>query len=312
MTDPFDVLRAPVTPADPDPFFAARLRARLERALGLPEGVAVTDNPAPPLTGPDSPPAPPWPEEPGRAVSARLRQGDIGYAALWVPDVARAAEFFGAVLGVEYLPAHGPRGRQAPGLTPPQGIWEDQGHPTLFCSYVVDDAVAAVARVRAAGGEADEPVRRAYGLSADCADPDGVRFALYEPSAGPAGVAGAAGSRPAAAPGRDGDVIYVTLEVTDAARALAFYGAVLGWRSRPGRGPGGWQVEGTTPMIGISGGHAEAAAVPVWRVADVAAAVARVRAGAGTSTEPHAEPYGLIAECADAQGFRFSLTQYPG
>src|SRR5262249_12052451 len=43
MTDPLDVLRAPLTPADPDPAFAARLRARLERALGLPEGVAVTD-----------------------------------------------------------------------------------------------------------------------------------------------------------------------------------------------------------------------------------------------------------------------------
>ena len=43
MTDPLDALRAPVTPADPDPAFAARLRARLERALGLPEGVAVTE-----------------------------------------------------------------------------------------------------------------------------------------------------------------------------------------------------------------------------------------------------------------------------
>src|SRR5262249_18841727 len=43
MTDPLDVLRAPLTPADPDPAFAGRLRDRLERALGLPEGVAVTD-----------------------------------------------------------------------------------------------------------------------------------------------------------------------------------------------------------------------------------------------------------------------------
>ncbi len=38
MADPFGVLRAPVMPADPDPAFAARLRARLERALDeLPE-----------------------------------------------------------------------------------------------------------------------------------------------------------------------------------------------------------------------------------------------------------------------------------
>jgi predicted enzyme related to lactoylglutathione lyase len=62
-------------------------------------------------------------------------------------------------------------------------------------------------------------------------------------------------------------------------------------------------------MIGVSGGHAEAAGVPVWQVGDVAAAVSRVRGAGGTSTEPHQEPYGLIAECTDDQGARFSLTQ---
>jgi uncharacterized protein len=71
-------------------------------------------------------------------------------------------------------------------------------------------------------------------------------------------------------------------------------------------------VADTTPMIGVSGGHAEAAGVPVWRVADVAAAVDRVRAAGGTSAGPHPEPYGLIAECTDDQGTRFSLTQFPG
>jgi uncharacterized protein len=131
---------------------------------------------------------------------------------------------------------------------------------------------------------------------------------VYQPSAG---LAGPGGSWPAPA-GRDGDIIYITLEVADPARTLAFYGSVLGWRSRPGRAPGGWQVEGTTPMIGVSGGHDRAAAVPVWRVSDVAGAVARVRAEGGTSTDPHREPYGLIAECADYQGTRFSLTEYPG
>ena len=42
MTDPFDALREPVVPTDPDPDFAASLRARIERALALPRGVAVT------------------------------------------------------------------------------------------------------------------------------------------------------------------------------------------------------------------------------------------------------------------------------
>ncbi len=215
-----------------------------------------------------------------------LRQGDIGYASLWVPDVVRATAFYGSVLGLAYVPAQDARGRQATGVTPPQGLWEGHAHSTLFCSFVVDDAAAAVARVRAAGGEADEPVQQPYGLSADCVDVDGVRFAVHQP---PAVTPGAA--RPTVA-GHDGDLIYVTLEVPDSARTLAFYSAVLGWRYQRGRVPDGWQIEDTTPMIGVSGGHAAAAEVPVWRVADVAAAVGRVRAAGGTSTEPHQEPYG--------------------
>jgi uncharacterized protein len=163
-----------------------------------------------------------------------------------------------------------------------------------------------VRRVRAAGGRAEEPESRPYGLVADCVDTDGVWFALHQPPAG------AQGPPAAAASGRDGDLIYVTLEVPDADRTLEFYGSVLGWRVRPGRAPGGWQVDGTTPMIGVSGGHAGPAAVPVWRMADVAAAVARVRAAGGTATEPHREPYGVIAECADDRGIRFSLCRFPG
>ena len=436
MTDPFGVLREPVTPADPDPAFAARLRARLARALDLPEGVAVTDIFPEPQPAHAVPPAEhgaaipylavrgaraalDWyarvlgarlrgepvimpdgrvghaelelatgviylaeehpeighraPEPGGVPVSlvltvadvdgvaedavragARLdrepyqahghrnatltdpfghrwllqapvaagaaagrgpqrwRQGDIGYASLWVPDVARAAAFYGSVLGVEYQPAHGGRGWQAAGLTPPQGFWETGDEPTLFCSYVVDDVTTAVARVRAAGGQASEPVPRPYGPTADCTDTDGARFALYQPPAGLAGSPpGLAGSAPTPAM-RDGDLIYVTLEVADAARTLAFYQAVLGWRSHPGRAPGGWQVEGTTPMIGVSGGHQRATAVPVWHASDVAAAVARARAAGGTATEPHQEPYGRIAECQDDQGTRFSICEFPG
>ena len=44
MTDPLEALREPIGPVDPDPAFAGRLRARLERALELPRGVAVSTN----------------------------------------------------------------------------------------------------------------------------------------------------------------------------------------------------------------------------------------------------------------------------
>jgi len=124
-------------------------------------------------------------------------------------------------------------------------------------------------------------------------------------------MAGAAAAGPVAAP-RDGDLAYITFEVADSRLARDFYGAVLGWRFSPGRIADGWQVEGTTPMAGLSGGHAEATTVPMWRVADLREAVGRVRAAGGTATEPRQEPYGLTADCTDDQGTRFYLGQFPG
>ena len=314
MADPFSVLRAPVTPADPDPAFAARLRARLERALDLPEGVAVSDTGA--IMQPHPAPAAATrrrgasdaadDQAPGGARAPR--QGDIGYASLQVPDSGRAAAFYAAVFGWEYEPSHNPRARQVPGATPPQGLWGGQPRTTLFCSYVVDDAVAAAARVRAAGGQAGDPVQRPYGLVADCTDNQGTRFAVHQYPA--AGQPGAAAAGPAAAP-RDGDLAYITFEVADSRLARDFYGAVLGWRFSPGRIADGWQVEGTTPMAGLSGGHAEATTVPMWRVADLRATVGRVRAAGGTAAEPRQEPYGLTADCTDDQGTRFYLGQFP-
>ena len=171
MADPFSVLRAPVTPADPDPAFAAELRARLERALDLPEGVAVSDTGA--IMQPHPAPAPAAATRrrgardvaEGQAQSgARApRPGDIGYASLWIPDIGRATAFYAAVFGWAYEPTHNPHARQVPGVTPPQGLWGGQPRSTLFCSYVVDDAAAAVARVRAAGGQAGEPEQRPTG-----------------------------------------------------------------------------------------------------------------------------------------------------
>jgi predicted enzyme related to lactoylglutathione lyase len=321
MADPFSVLRAPVTPADPDPGFAARLRARLERALDLPEGVAVSD------TGAIMPPHPApvaatrrrgvreVPDGQFRSGARRPRQGDVGYASLWIPDISRAAAFYAAVFGWAYEPSHNPRARQVPGATPPQGLWGGQPRSTLFCSYVVDDAVVAAARVRAAGGQAGDPIRRPYGLVAECTDNQGTRFAVHQyPAAGQPG-AGAAGTASraagAAAAPRDGDLAYITFEVADSRLAHDFYGAVLGWRFSPGRIPDGWQVEGTTPMAGLSGGHTEATTVPMWRVADLRAAAGRVRAAGGTATEPRQEPYGLTADCTDDQGTRFYLGQFP-
>jgi predicted enzyme related to lactoylglutathione lyase len=115
---------------------------------------------------------------------------------------------------------------------------------------------------------------------------------------------------PPPSPGpRPGDTVYLTLQVPDGARAMDFYGAVLGWTAVPGRVPDGWQVEGTTPMVGIGGGATETGTVPMYAVDDIEVAVAAVRTAGGEAGEIERQSYGLSALCRDDQGLPFWLGQ---
>lgn len=230
--------------------------------------------------------------------------GDAGYTSLWVPDVDRAADFYASVLGWTYRADHVGQGRRVIGATPEQGLFGGQARSTLFAAYVVDDVRAAIERVRAAGGTAEEPTRETWGLSAMCTDNQGCRLTIYEPADPDVG-----GAEPPMNGVRAGDVAYITIQVPDSAAARDFYGSVLGWEFTPGHVDDGWQVTNTRPMTGLSGGHAEVTVVPMWRVDDIDAAVARVRAAGGRATDPERQPYGISADCEDDQGTRFYLGQ---
>lgn len=236
---------------------------------------------------------------------ARYRHGDTAYVSLWVPDVEKAVAFYGAVLGWEFT-GDGP-GRQVVGTTPPHGLWTVDGPPRMLCCHAVDDLDSALARVRAAGGEADVPEGAPYGRTAMCRDHAGAPFALVQVPPGPD-----AGDPPRNGV-RAGDVSYLTIGVAaDTAATRAFFGAVLGWRFDGGDAgmPDGWEVEGTAPMTGMWGGAPYAGTAPMYRVDDIAAAVARVRAAGGTATDPERKPYGLSADCVDDQGASFWLGQH--
>jgi uncharacterized glyoxalase superfamily protein PhnB len=246
----------------------------------------------------------------GPARATGLRHGDIGYVSLWVHDVAQAATFFSAVLGWRYGPGSGAQGRQVEGLTLHHGLWSGEiagqpvAHATLFCCFAVDDVATTTERVRAAGGTAGAPHDEPYGLISDCVDDQGVPFAVFEP---PGGVIVGDPSVPTGP--THGELAYLTVETVDSDRARAFYGSVLRWRFAPGRVDDGWQVEGVNPMVGISGGHAAATVVPMYRVDDIAGAVESVRHAGGSATSPEVQPYGITSTCADDQGTRFYLGQ---
>jgi predicted enzyme related to lactoylglutathione lyase len=431
ISDPFEALREPVVPVEPDPRFAARLRAQLERALLAPEGEAMTtttataettDTPAadlplhsltPYLAVDDARSALDWyvralgarrrgepivmdddrighvelafgdsvlmfadefpeigmlgPKARGgpsqllryevadvdgtvrravelgaelerpvadapygrsgviidpfghrwmvSALSAAaapqepehlpLRHGDVTYTSVWVPDVERAVAFYGSVLGWRFVAGSEARGRRVEGLRQNIGLWGGEQHPTTFLCFAVDDMAAAIERVRAAGGHAEEPTREPHGLTATCTDDQGMTFALYERSPDD--------SVPSPASYRPGELCYLTIEVPDSARARAFFGSVLGWEFTPGQAEDGWGalIEGEEAryMTGLHGGHARTTVVPMYFVDDIDAAVERVRAAGGTATDPERQPYGIMSKCVDDQGSDFYLGQ---
>jgi len=247
----------------------------------------------------------------------RLRQGDLSYLSLWVPDLDRATRFYADVLGWQFTP--GPGANQVEGQSLTLGVGELAAsaaftrslgvplpptlEPSAYVVFVVDQVEAASERVRAAGGFATPPLDQPYGRVAACVDDQGFPFSLHEV---PAGMPAA---RPPANGQRQGDVAYVTFRFPDADRARQFYASVLGVQFQPGRTPGGWNIPEIVPMSGLMGGASRPSAVPMWRVDDIQAAVARVRAAGGTATEPTHQGYGIAAECTDDQGVAFNLGQ---
>lgn len=236
----------------------------------------------------------------GAPVDVGRRHGDVGYASLHVPDAARAADFYAAVLGWRYAPGAPGHARQVVDQALSHGIWAADGPPTVLLAVAVADLDAALERVRASGGTTGEPERRPWGRAADCRDDQGTAFAVYQP---PDGVLDAGAER-TLAPARPGDLVYLTLEVPDRGRARTFYGSVLGWRTDD-RG----DVAGVHPHLGILGGAARAVGVPVYAVARLDAALDRVRAAGGSAGGVDDRPYGRIADCADDQGARFALLE---
>jgi predicted enzyme related to lactoylglutathione lyase len=279
--DPLDALYEPVLPVDPDPSFAAALRAQLAQALlrGTGENMSNdTTQVAPPI------------------------EGDVGYASVWVPDVTRAEAFYGNVLGWQFAPGSVAQGRQVTGL-PNQhlGMWGGQGRNGTLVSFAVEDAGQAVRRIRAAGGTAQDPTQEPYGLAAMCEDDQGLPFSVFQSPAAQRGPAPDAGN---------GEIVYLTFEVDDTARFRAFFTAVFGWTFSAGRSGGDrFAIDGIRPLSGVAGGHRETTIVPQYVVADLDAAIAEVRAAGGSANEPQTQPYGRSTDCVDDQGVRFYLAQ---
>ena len=227
-------------------------------------------------------------------VRGPIRPGDIGYVELCTPNPDRAAAFYAHVLGWSYDPD-----RSVANTVERIGL-SSGGHSTLFCCYAVDDLAAARAAITAAGGRLGASRRFPVGDGMVATDAADNPFGVYLPQAGQ--------PRPLRNGTGPGELSYVTHLVGESAPFREFYSQVLGWTFEPGHVADGWEVRGTQPMAGVAGGSAQPVTVAMWTVADIDAAVRRVREAGGTViAEPSRQSYGVMAECADDQGGRFYL-----
>ena len=299
MTDPFEVLREPVTPADPDPGFAERLRLRLTREIFALSGGTMSLQTI--ATRVEREPA--WPP----ALAPYIVVSDARRAMDWYVEV------FGAQRrGELYVNADGTIGHAEVGIgdavlmfAEASDLWPDvpvraPGSPATFSHTLhleVDDVDASTERARRNGASVErEPADQPYGRSSVIVDPFGHRWTLLRPP-------------PRATRLRQGDVASVTMAARDTRRAKEFYEAVLGVPFSPGH-PGAWRTEETRPPLGILPSQGADPEVQLtYRVDDIAAAVERVRAAGGRADEPGRRPFGLLAECADDQGATFRLWQ---
>ncbi|MCE6994289.1 VOC family protein [Saccharothrix sp. S26] len=284
MSDAFEALRLPVRAVDPDPGFAARLRARLEREV-LMEGEDVTavreqyQTVVPYLAVRDARAAVDFYVEVfgarRRGEPVVMEDGSVGHVEIAVGD--------SVLMLADSSPEH-------------DHLAPDEGRVHPMHRIEVPDVDGAVRAAVARGATVLRPAAdTGHGYGATVLDPFGYRWMV------------AARTAPPARPG-PGEVGYHTLLVPDDEAAKRFYGEVLGWRFTPGRVERGWVVEGTgLPMAGLGGGSRRAGWKLMYAVDDLRAAIVRVREQGGTANEPEQQPYGLSSECVDNQGIEFWL-----
>jgi predicted enzyme related to lactoylglutathione lyase len=299
MTDPFEALREPVTPADPDPGFAGRLRQRLTREVFASPGGTMSQQ----TTTVQAEREPAWPP----ALTPYIVVSDARRAMDWYIEVFGAQRRGEPIVNADGTIGHAEVGigdavlmfSEASDLWPNVPVRAPDSPATFSHSLhvKVDDVDGTTERAKRSGATVERaPTDQPYGRGSVIVDPFGHRWILLRP---PAGVTRL----------RQGDVANVTMMASDAQRAKEFYEAVLQVPFSSAH-PGTWRTAETNPPLGIfSSRDGEPQVQLSFRVDDIAAAAERVRAAGGRADEPKRRQYGVLAECADDQGTTFRLWQ---
>jgi uncharacterized glyoxalase superfamily protein PhnB len=305
MTDPFEALREPVTPADPDLGFAVALRTRLVREVFASSGGTMSQQTErePEASAGNIMREPAWPP----ALTPYIVVSDARRALDWYAEV-----FGGQRRGDPHVNQDGTIGHAEIGigdavlmLSEASDLWPEvpvraPDSPATFSHSLhlnIDDIDGTTERARRGGASVERaPVDQPYGRAAVIVDPFGHRWILRRPPAGATRL-------------RQGDVASVTMKVRDVNRAKEFYAAVLQVPFAENH-PGLWRSEEINPPLGIFPSEGAEPDVQLsYRVDDIVAAAERVRAAGGRAESPARLRFGLLCDCVDDQGATFRLWQ---
>jgi uncharacterized protein len=194
-------------------------------------------------------------------------------------------------------------------MTRPEGM----NAPPFWAMYVgVPQLEAAAAHIKQRGGQECSPVIEVptVGRMQMMKDPQGAAFYIYEPATGQ--------QRPEGAP-EIGEGSWHELMTTDAAAAMRFYSEIFGWQPSEALNMGDLgKYQMFNRPHGMIGGMMNkppemANVPPTWqiyfRVPDITAAVARIKANGGQILNgPMEVPGGdWVVNAMDPQGAAFAL-----
>lgn len=295
--DPLTVLAGGESPVQPDPAFAARLRARLEAAVTLPKGVVMsgTDTAIADLNAPATAPV----EVPRPAALPYLAVADARAALTWYVDALGAVVVGDPIVmddgrighaeltlagGVLYLADEFPElGLKAPAA---QSV-------SVSLMLNVRDTDAALAQARQHGAQVQREPYDAHGSrTAVVIDPFGHRWMLTGPV-------------PVTVPIEHGDIGYISLQTPDAQRAAAFYRHVLGWDYDPDTR----KVTGNRMHTGIFETTGPQTVFCCYAVRDLDAARQAILDAGGRVGTPEEHEWGPTLDATDALGTDFAVFQ---
>ena len=302
--DPLNVLHGDELPVQPDPAFAARLRARLESALSLPNrtgGVVMsgTDTAIAELAEPTADRGFGGTAEAGRTSLPGRRQcpGRHRLVRRCIRRVAGRRDVRDGRRSHRACRAADRRRRALPG----RRISRDRSESACSAGDF-GEPHAPRGRHRHHARTGARARGRWYNASRTR-----TTAAATPRSSIRSGTGGcSAGRLPARrCPIQHGDVGYVSVWTPDADRAAAFYGHVLGWTYDPQT----HQVTNTTQHIGIYSVDGPPTLFCCYAVADLAGASKSILDGGGTVDEVEQFDFGTLIGATDSQGASFAVFQ---